>query len=108
MDISIEDFPFVAELPKREVKKVRNRWEELLLIADLVREKGLPVTQRMTAEILGVSKQRVAQIIADGRLETMTYGGVVYVTQSSLTFFAQQLRKHGRPTLGEVEVKNKS
>jgi hypothetical protein len=91
------DFPFLADLPVREQKKVENVWDELKQIAALISEKGMPVPIPMCASALRVSQARIHQLIEGGRLETMSYGGRTHVTKRSLYAFANQERPSGRP-----------
>jgi len=96
-DSLVQDFPFVSDLPKREQKKVSSVWDELEIIASLVKENGPPVPHSMCALALGVSKQRIYQLVESGRLKTMEYGGQKHVSRNSLYEFATQERKAGRP-----------
>lgn len=93
----ISEFPFVADLPKREAKKVANTWDELRLIVKIIKEDGPPVPFGACALALGVSKQRISQLVAEGRLKTIEYAGSRHVALNSLEEFARLNRVSGRP-----------
>lgn len=105
--ISISEFPFVSELPKREKSKLRTLWEELEAMHAVVEQSGVPVPPSAAAELLAVSRQRIHELITDGKLDTVEFAGKRYVTQASLEAWAEAEHKTGRPmkqfeTLGEV------
>jgi hypothetical protein len=92
-----EDFPFMAELPKREKSKLAKGWELFRELQKTVEEKGFLVPANFASEILGVSKQRVHFLIKENRLETIVIQGHNYITEDSLVEFARSERKSGRP-----------
>jgi hypothetical protein len=55
------------------------------------------VPQIVAAKLLGVSKQRVNQIVQDGRLETVDVCGERFILEDSLVAFCKLERKSGRP-----------
>lgn len=97
---SVSEFPFVSELPKREVNKVRSLWDELYDFAVQVSTHGVPVPPTAAARLLGVSNARVYQLIDAGRLKTITDpAGRQAVTLNSLRVWAEAEHKNGRPSL---------
>jgi len=96
-EAAVNEFPFVEQLPKREKSRVALLWEHLREMKALQERKGILVAPFMAAELLGVSKQRVAELIADGRLERVEWRGRVFITETDLLAYAQSERKAGRP-----------
>lgn len=91
------DFPFVATLPKTEKTRVVKLWDHFRELKHIVAEKGMIIPQHLAAELLGVSKQRVNELVDAGRFEVVMVGGVRYVTEDSVVRFAKEERKAGRP-----------
>jgi len=94
----LSDFPFVADLPKREkgkVAKLMDVMEELERVTD---EKGPVIPQSLIAEVLGVSKQRVNTLLDEGRMEFHVINGTRFVFVASFREYAKQERKVGRPS----------
>jgi uncharacterized protein (UPF0261 family) len=91
------NFPFVAELPKREQKKVLSAWDVLAEFQRLTEEHGVLVPPRLVAKCLSVSKQRVHQFMTEGRLQVIDVNGHPFVTKNSVVAFAETERKGGRP-----------
>jgi hypothetical protein len=96
-EVDVLDFPFVADLPKREVKRIHSAFDELQRISELVQEMGLPVSISTSAKLLGVSSQRISELLKDGLLERMDWGGRTYVTQRSIVKRLESARQVGRP-----------
>lgn len=63
---------------------------------DYLKYQGL-VTRSQVGVVLGVSKQRVADLIREGILEEREYGGVKYVTGRSLLARAKDSEHHSTP-----------
>lgn len=62
----------------------------------LYEEKGGLIPQAMLGEVLGVSKQRVSQLLTDHRFEVHQLGNMRFITGDSLaTYFAEE-KKVGR------------
>lgn len=99
------DFPFVAELPKREKNRVVKLWDAFHDLAAMHAEHGLPVPRSAAADLLEVSQQRVAQLIVAGKLTVVDFNGHSYVTEKSLKELAQSERKTGRPFKGVSDGK---
>jgi hypothetical protein len=93
----LAEFPFTADLPKREKTKVGKVLDALDEILRLTEDKGPAVCQKAAASFLGVSVQRVGQFLDDGKMEFWTIEGTRYVYVKSLKEFAKLERKTGRP-----------
>lgn len=91
------DFPFVADLPKREQKKMANLWDKLDEMRRVTEDKGMLLSARFVAKLLGVCNQRVSQLMQSGQLERIEVDGHPFITEKSLVVFAQSERKAGRP-----------
>jgi len=96
-DAITADFPFVQELPKREKSKLASVWEQFQAFQKAVAEHGALLPQGFAAELLGVSPQRVNQLIELGRLQVVSVHTSRLVTESSLIELAKTERKAGRP-----------
>lgn len=57
------------------------------------------VVTREAAEILGVCRQRIAQLVNDGRLPAVKIGGAYLFHRTALAQFAKSPRKTGRPKM---------
>lgn len=101
----VSEFPFVGELPKREKSKVGKLWDRLQEASRVVEERGMFVPQSIVAKLLGVSRQRVHQIVQDGRLETVDVCGERFILEDSLVEFCKLERKAGRPFNTPVTAK---
>jgi hypothetical protein len=95
------DFPFVETLPKREKSRLRKLWDHFQEAKAIAAEHGMLVPCPVAAQIVGVSRQRIDQLCADGLLRLVQLGGHNYVTENSLVAWAQTERKQGRPTKAE-------
>jgi hypothetical protein len=91
------EFPFVEALPKREKSKVSKLWDHFAQVRELVAQKGMLVPQQFVGQLLGVSRQRVHQLVNEGRFEVVELQGHRYLTEKSVLAFAQEERKAGRP-----------
>lgn len=102
----VEEFEFVKSMPKGEKKlwqRVREHIDEIKRITD---KRGIPVPQKLAANLLNVSQQRIDQLLKEGRLELVLVGGHPFVTEDSIVEYAQTERKQGRPTKMEsLDVK---
>lgn len=97
LDLTSE-FAFMDGLPKREKT---HRMKLLDVLAELEARskiKGPVVPQSLAAEIIGVSRQRVAQFIDEGRIDAFTLNGSRFVFVRSLhDFLKAGPRPPGRP-----------
>lgn len=96
MDTTL-DFPFVADLPKREKSVIRTLWDEIGYCCEAQKRFGPVLPETVAAGALGISRQRMNQLVKAGRFETVTMGKRTYVTEDSLRAFAATERKSGRP-----------
>jgi hypothetical protein len=98
VDISITEFPFVGELPKRERSAIRRIWDDIHEVVELQRQVGPVLPVGLAADALGVSASRVCQIAAAGRLEQVAMNGKNFIVAASLLEFAKlEKSKGGRP-----------
>lgn len=102
----LSEFPFVSKLARKEKSKVARLMDVLAELEKVTNEKGPVMPQALAADILGVSTQRVGQILDDGRLEGVQVGRCRFVIVSSFKEFAKEERKTGRPpkVLGKYEA----
>ena len=96
-EAAINEFPFVAELPKREKSKLADLWDRFQEVKAITDKKGMIVPPIVAAELLGVSRQRIWQLMEGGRLARLEWRGQVFVTERDLMEFAESERKTGRP-----------
>lgn len=102
MDATVE-FPFVDRLPKREQSKLSRIWAHFEELLKLRAKHGALIPPNVAAEMLGVSYQRVHQLIQEGRLERVNFLGHGTVTEVSIREYAKANRgKGGRPRLRPV------
>lgn len=94
---AVSEFPFVGELPKCEKSKVAKLWDRLEEMRGLVEKHGVPVPVALAAEMLGVGRQRVYDLIKSGRFIGIEWEGHVFVTEESVIEYAQSERRVGRP-----------
>lgn len=107
METTLNEFPFVESLPKREKSKLRKLWDELETLRQTSAEKGPLLPVSFVASLSGVSKQRVHQLMESGQLERVEVNGHPFVTENSLVGWVKSERKSGRPpkvpeSVGEV------
>lgn len=91
------EFPFVERMPKREKSKFVRAWDAFKELSRVTEEKGMLIPQSFAAKVLGVSRQRVWDLVQADRLETVEVNGVTWVTENSVIAYAQSERKAGRP-----------
>lgn len=94
---TVNEFPFVEGLPKRQVSAVRSAWDALEDFRALTRRHGGLVPPGAAAVLLGVHRSRVYQLIEAGRLEVVAYGVHQYVAADSLERWAKAEHPVGRP-----------
>lgn len=99
-EAAISEFPFVEALPKREKSKMGKLWEQFEQTRAAMQVHGLLVPQPYVAELLGVSRQRVHQLVNEGRLASVLVGNQRMVTeQSMLAWAAATHTSSDRPSL---------
>lgn len=91
------DFPFVAELPKREKSKMVKVWDNFRELARISQSEGMLLPQVMAAKVLGVSRGRVFQLVESGQLKFVDVFGERMVTENSILAHMKTERKAGRP-----------
>jgi len=97
IDAPATDFPFVAELPKRERSKLVKLWDAFRDLAAFQEQHGFPVPRTAAAALLEVHPTRIDQLIEAGRLTPYKFHGHVYISENSLVEHARTERKNGRP-----------
>lgn len=93
----IEEFPFVESLPKSEKSKLAKIWDAFHAARALSAEHGILLHQSFVALLLDISRQRVKELIKDGRLKAVMLGDKELVTENSVIAWAQAEHKAGRP-----------
>ena len=96
-EATINEFPFVAEVPKREKSRLTKVWDAFQELKAITDEKGMLVPARFTANLLNVSHQRILQLVDAQHLERVTIDGNVFITERSIIALASSERKNGRP-----------
>ncbi len=97
LEADYAEFPFVEALPRREKSKVAKLWDLVQEIRAVSAESGPLIPSTLAAKCLGVSRQRVDDYLADGRLQEFRVDGHVFITGNSLVELAKTERKAGRP-----------
>lgn len=93
--IEMFDFPPAAEMPLSPLQR-------LIWISE---RYGRMVSQRILVLELGLSKQRVSQLLAAGRFEVFDIEGEKWVTERSiLEFQREEKAKGGRPKARQVHI----
>jgi hypothetical protein len=96
-EAAISEFPFVESLPKREKSKLAKAWDSLREMASLSETEGQLLPVNLTCKLLDLSRTRVDEYCADGRLRRIKVADHVFITEKSVVELAQQERKIGRP-----------
>jgi len=96
------DFPFVAEMPKRERSKVETLWDRFHRLKAITDEKGMLLPVVFCAKLLGVSRQRVYALLDEGRMERVDLDGQIFITEESFIAWCRAEHKQGRPTKAEA------
>ena len=78
----------MGDVPKRATPFTR-MLASFQLLRDVIATKGLYIPTAFVKDILGVSRQRVDQLIRDGRLETIMLNDRHYVLETSLASYIQ-------------------
>lgn len=79
---------------KKELTTPIERFRHYMRVCD---KSGGLIPQNVLPDVLGVSRVRVSQLIADGRFDVEILFGQRFVTADSLARFVQEERKAGRP-----------
>jgi hypothetical protein len=87
---------FIERLTKVQQERLRTvwqRWEEAKII---MRTKGALIPTGFAARLANVSRQRINQIVEDGRLERVEIDGHFFITEKSFDAWVASERKAGR------------
>ena len=93
----LAEFPFMGELPKREAKRVHSVWDKWAEIKAIIAAKGTLIPMTLAAEMGGVSKQRIYQLVEAGKLEHVKVGNLGFIAEESFMAWVSSERKTGRP-----------
>lgn len=100
-DVAAMEFPFLAGLDKREKSRVSKAWEVFHQMREAQAVHGLLLPQPLAAELGGVCRQRITQLVDMGRLQVVDVGGHPFITENSLVEWVKSERKSGRPRRGD-------
>jgi len=95
-ELTIDEFPFVEGLPKREKSKLASLWDHLEEARAVTDEKGLLIPLTYAAKLGGVSHQRIFQLCETGHLEKVMFADRAHVTEDSLVEWVKSERLSGR------------
>lgn len=104
-EAAVTEFPFVAALPKREQSKIGSLWDRLKECEAAVKAHGMLLPQRYVADLLGVTPQRINQLVNEGRLLSVDIGGVRLVSEDSVVAWAKVAHTCGdriKPSVGRT------
>jgi len=96
-EAAMTEFPFVEALPKREKSKLAEVWDTLKAMKVAVATEGQLVPVNLTCKLLDLSRTRVDELCADGRLRRVKIADHVFITENSIVELARVERKTGRP-----------
>lgn len=96
-EANVLEFPFTAELPKREKCKVAQVWDRFQELSRITEREGMLIPMAYAAAVLDVSRQRVYQLEQSGKLKVIEVDGQKFVTENSVIEYARGERKAGRP-----------
>ncbi len=96
-EASINEFPFVGELPKREKSKLGKALDVVKEFTELSEQYGTLIPLGLIVPMMGISRQRLIECINDGQLAGVSFHGLWYVPESALIAFAKRERRTGRP-----------
>jgi hypothetical protein len=91
-------FEFLDDLP--QASRSMSVLDVLKMIDDRCREKGPVVSQSVAARILGVTRERVRQLIAKGALESFSMEGTEWVHTRSLE--RRLVEREPKPSMREA------
>lgn len=97
IDAATPDFPFVAELPKRERSRLVTVWDRLAELRQVSAEHGQLLPPHFAAKLLDISPQRISELTKAGRFVRVEVNGHPFLTESSVVEYARSERKAGRP-----------
>ena len=91
------EFSFVEALPKTEKSRLVKVWDLFKQMKEISGTEGDLLPLMFAAKLLDLSRTRMDQLIADGRLKRYSLDGHVFITSNSIVEFAKTERKNGRP-----------
>ena len=91
------EFPFVEGLPKREKSRLVRLWEHFAEVREAVEQHGMLVPIKLAADLAGVTRQRIDDLVNRGQLNRIEVGGHPFITENSFVEWAKSERKNGRP-----------
>lgn len=95
----MSEFPFVQQLKPRQRSKVESAWDTLRRLQAANLEAGGLLPVMVAAKALNLSRTRIDELMADGRLERIEVEGHVFIGGRSVAEFAWKDRRNGRPKL---------
>jgi len=91
------EFPFVNALPKREKGRLQKLWDLLDEMQAASQAHGVLVPMVLASDLLGISRQRVHELVEGGRLKVVDVRGRRFLPRDEILAYASQERKAGRP-----------
>ena len=91
------DFEFVKGLPVKEKSRWRKVVDHFTDVKAVVREHGMIIPVKLAADIAGVSKQRIHELLEGGQLKRVDFHGHPFVAENTFVEWAKSERKAGRP-----------
>jgi predicted DNA-binding transcriptional regulator AlpA len=96
-EAQLVEFPFMAEMPKRERSKMGTLWDRFTQLKEITEKKGMLLPVVFCSKLLGVSRQRVYDLLKEGRMERVEVEGQMYITEESFVAWCKAEHKAGRP-----------
>lgn len=100
VEVASLEFPFVAEMPKTKKRLLADFWDMFDTIKEITETEGNLIPVILTCKLLDISRTRVDQLCADGRLKRHEVEGHVFILGNSIVEFAKNDRRRvGRPPI---------
>lgn len=98
---NVLEFPFVAAMPRAEKSRLAKVWDMFHTMNELAETGGNLIPVSLACKLLDISRTRVDELCAKGRLERHVIDGHCFITGRSITDLAKsdRNRKGGRPPL---------
>ena len=96
-EATVNEFPFVEALPKREKGRVAKILETIREFSALQKEHGTLIPAPLAWGVLGVSRSRLYELVELKRLPGIQHHGQWYIPEEALLEFCKSERKAGRP-----------
>lgn len=90
--------PYLFELPAGVPKRKKNKWDEAREMQLIQQSEGL-IGMADAGELLGLSRQRVHQLVSSGRFTRFEFLGKPYLSLKAVREFQDMERPSGRPIL---------